>query len=93
MSGGRGVRLGAADPGTSGRRRRRSFPGTLDGHAVTNPLYTVSLDDVKNDSIFVAGSTYDTVFYCTYISETYRPGDSGMVNAGILDVHACKTQP
>ena len=64
----------------------------LDGDAVTNPLYTLYLTDVRRDTTFVATTTYDTSYWCPYVVHEYWPGDV-TVNAAIIRVTACKTQP
>jgi len=63
-----------------------------DGDTVIHPLYTVYLNDVRRDTTFVATTTYDTAYWCPYVAHTFWPGDP-TVNATIIWVRACKTQP
>jgi hypothetical protein len=64
----------------------------VDGDTVIHPLYTVYLNDVRRDTTFVATTTYDTIYWCRYVAHEYWPGDL-TVNAAIIRVTACKTQP
>jgi hypothetical protein len=40
----------------------------------------------------VAATTYDTSYWCRYVAHTFGPEDS-TVNAGLIWISACKTQP
>jgi hypothetical protein len=65
----------------------------LHGHPVSEPLYTIHFSDVLNDTSFVLGATTDTFFYHNYITRSFMPGDTGVVNVGLYWIQACKTRP
>ncbi len=67
----------------------------LDDDTLISPLYQVYLTDVINSELdtIQIGSTADTFYYSTYVQNTYQPGDTGAVNAGVFQVRTRKTQP
>jgi hypothetical protein len=65
----------------------------IDGGTVLNPLYTVYCRDIKHDTTFAVGETSDTLVYNNFISHTYMPGDTGVVNIGMYWITACRTRP
>ncbi len=67
----------------------------VDGDTLINPLYRVFLTDVLNSDLdtVLVGVTPDTFYYSTYVQNTFQPGDTGVVNVGVFQVRARKTQP
>lgn len=72
----------------------------MDGGPVINPLYRVLLNDVLNGTMYDLGMTPDTFFYNDFIVNTFALQDSIapidtsiVVNVGVYEIRACKTQP
>ena len=63
----------------------------LAGNAVTHPQYTVYLHDVIHDTTLTIATLPDTFLFDQFVHITFPC--TTVVNIGIYDVRACKTQP
>jgi hypothetical protein len=73
------------------RLQWRHVTRDLYGNPVTNPRYTVYLHDVLNNADFTIASLLDTFIYDEFVHITFP--ETTVVNIGVYEVRACKTQP
>jgi hypothetical protein len=91
------VPLAAPATNDSIRLQWKRVTRDLSGDPVINPVYTVYLEDVLNDTTYQVAQLTDTLYYDDYVQYTFGmnqlPVDTHVVNIGIYHVTACKTRP
>jgi hypothetical protein len=73
------------------RLQWRRVTQDIHGHPVNHPQYTIYLHDVLNDTSLALATLPDTFLYDEFIHITFPC--TTVVNIGVYEVRACKTQP